>query len=74
MSYSYLGGEPGSPVREPGSAGAHVWTVPAISADGAVVYFTARSQLTSDAPALSGEEVNLIAMTATRARQCTWQQ
>jgi hypothetical protein len=52
-------GEPGSPVREPGSAGAKVLTVPAISADGSVLYFTALGRLTSNAPAVEGNEVNL---------------
>jgi len=44
---------------ESGHAEADVYNVPAISADGRAVYFTAFGQLTSDAPALSGEEVNL---------------
>ncbi len=40
-------------------AAAGVWTVPAISADGAAVYFTAAGRLTAIAPATVGEEVNL---------------
>jgi hypothetical protein len=52
-------GELGSPVRELGSTGAHVWTVPAISADGSTVYFTALTQLTNDAPTLVGEDLNV---------------
>ncbi len=51
-------GEPGSRAREPGGS-AYVATVPAISANGAAVYFTAFGQLTANAPAVSGEEVNL---------------
>ena len=53
---------------ESGHAAADVFTVPAVSADGSAVYFTAFGQLTSDAPALSGVEVNLYRYdTATRA-------
>lgn len=42
-----------------GSAEGNVFTVPAVSDDGSAVYFTAFGRLTSDAPATSGEEVNL---------------
>ena len=49
-------GEPGSPVREPGSLGAHVWTVPAVSSDGSTVYFTAFGVLAPGAPVLNREE------------------
>jgi hypothetical protein len=49
-------GEPGSPAA---TAGAGVFTVPAISADGSAVYFTASGQLTADAPPTSGEALNL---------------
>jgi hypothetical protein len=52
-------GEPGSPARGLGTAGAHVLTVPVVSANGAAVYFTARSQLAGDAPELGGEAVNV---------------
>lgn len=52
-------GEAGSPVREPGSIGAHVLTVPAVSADGSAVYFTAFGRLTRNAPAASGGAVDL---------------
>jgi hypothetical protein len=52
-------GEPGSPARAPGSSGASVFTVPAVSAKGSAVYFTAYGRLTSSAPAVSGEQVNL---------------
>ncbi len=49
-------GEAGSPVREAGSTGAHVWTVPSVSADGSTVYFTALAALTREAPVPSGEQ------------------
>ena len=42
-----------------GNAPAHVYTVPAVSADGTAVYFTAFGQLVSGAPAVTGEEVNV---------------
>lgn len=42
-----------------GPTQAEVYTVPVVSADGAATYFTAFGELTSDAPAVSGEEVNL---------------
>ena len=48
-------GDAGSPAREPGSPGAHVWTVPAISSDGSTVYFTAFGALAPGAPALQEE-------------------
>jgi hypothetical protein len=44
---------------ESGSAEGDVYNVPAISANGAAVYFTAFGQLTADAPLPSGEEVDL---------------
>ncbi len=44
---------------ESGSADADVYNVPAISANGAAVYFTAFGQLTAEAPLPSGEEVDL---------------
>jgi hypothetical protein len=49
-------GEAGSPVREPGSTGSHVFTVPAVSADGSTVYFTAFGALTPGAPTLKRKE------------------
>ena len=45
-------GEEGSAVREPGSTGAHVWNVPAVSEDGSAVYFTAFGALAPGAAAL----------------------
>jgi hypothetical protein len=51
-------GNPGSPAHQVG-VGAHLNTVPAVSADGSAVYFTAFGRLTADAPALSGPEVAL---------------
>jgi hypothetical protein len=44
---------PGGPVE------GNVASVPVVSADGSAVYFTAVGRLTSAAPAISGEEVNL---------------
>ena len=44
---------------ESGSAEGDVYNVPAISADGSAVYFTAFGQLTANAPLPSGEEVDL---------------
>ena len=49
-------GEPGSPAA---TAGAVVYAVPAVSADGSAVYFLARGQLTAGHPAAPGGEVNL---------------
>ena len=40
-------------MREPGSSGAHVWTVPAVASDGGTVYFTAFAALAPGAPALT---------------------
>lgn len=48
--------EAGSPSA---GSGAAVATVPAVSADGAAVYFTAAGRLTRDAPAIGSGEVNL---------------
>jgi hypothetical protein len=45
-------GDPGSPAREPGSTGAHLLHVPAISTDGSAVYFTAYETLAPGAPPL----------------------
>jgi hypothetical protein len=45
-------GDPGSPAREPGSTGAHLRHVPAISTDGSAVYFTAYETLAPGAPPL----------------------
>ncbi len=50
-------GEPGSPSAA--GAGAAVYTVPAVSASGSVVYFTALGQLTSNAPEPGSSGVNL---------------
>ncbi len=44
---------------DPGSPAAGVFTVPAVSASGAAVYFTASGQLVPGAPAPGGEEVDL---------------
>jgi hypothetical protein len=44
---------------ESGEADANVQKVPAISADGSAIYFTASGRLTAAAPAVSGEQVNL---------------
>ena len=44
---------------EKGNAAGNVRNVPAISADGSAVYFTSASALTSNAPSVSGDEVNL---------------
>ncbi|HWY17943.1 MAG TPA: hypothetical protein VNY27_04440 [Solirubrobacteraceae bacterium] len=44
---------------EAGNATAGVYTVPAVSADGSAVYFTASGQLTAGAPATSGQQINL---------------
>jgi len=46
-------------VRQPGSGGARVSTVPVVSSDGNAVYFTASGRLTTDAPTVTGEEVDL---------------
>ncbi len=48
-------GEDNSPVREAGSTGAHVWTVPTVSNDGSEVYFTAFGALAPGASALNVE-------------------
>jgi hypothetical protein len=45
-------GDPGTPAREPGSTGAHLLHVPAISTDGSAVYFTAYETLAPGAPPL----------------------
>jgi hypothetical protein len=45
-------GDPGSPAREPGSTGAHLLHVPAISTDGSAVYYTAYETLAPGAPPL----------------------
>ncbi len=50
-------GDAGSPALEPGSAGAHIWTVPAISSDGSTVYFTAFGALAPGAPVLKEESL-----------------
>jgi hypothetical protein len=52
-------GEAGSPVTEAGSSGSHVFTVPAIASDASAVYFNAFGQLTSNAPPVSGKQINL---------------
>ncbi len=44
---------------ESGTTEGDVYNVPAISADGSAVYFTAFGQLSANAPLPSGEEVNL---------------
>lgn len=44
---------------ESAAAAADVYAVPAIAANGSAVYFTALGRLTADAPAPSGEEVDL---------------
>jgi hypothetical protein len=49
-------GEPGSPVVEAGSTGAHLFTVPAVSASGSAVYFTARGELKAGLPTLESEK------------------
>ncbi|HEY5194650.1 MAG TPA: hypothetical protein VIJ39_12360 [Solirubrobacteraceae bacterium] len=51
-------GAPGSLASQAGSSGSHVYTVPAISADGKEVYFTAFGALTSGAPNLSPRTQN----------------
>lgn len=61
-------GEPDSPAAKPGSSGAHAFTVPAVAVSGAAVYFTARGQLTSDAPVPAGNEVNLFRYDTTTGR------
>lgn len=50
------GGEPDSPGA---TGGTQVVTVPAISADGSAVYFTAFTRLTATAPATNGASVDL---------------
>lgn len=52
-------GMPGSPVSL-GGTGAQVVTVPAISADGTAVYFTAFNQLTADTPAREPQETSYL--------------
>jgi hypothetical protein len=44
---------------ESGKAEADVFTVPAVSADGTSIYFTAVGRLTSTAPAVNGESLDL---------------
>ena len=53
-------GEEGSPARELGSTGAHVWTVPAVSAGGSEVYFTAFGALAPGAPTLNVENLGSV--------------